>query len=79
MSDNQNRATETIREFLGRIGKSAEFDASTSLYGEGLGLDSLEVAELSVELEDTLGSDPFSAGQEVTTVGHVLDFYAASA
>jgi len=77
MSDSQSRAEQAIRDFLTRVGKSADFDASTSLYGEGLGLDSLEVAELSVLLEDELGSDPFSAGQEVTTVGHVLDFYAA--
>jgi acyl carrier protein len=77
MSDPQSVAEETIRGFLDRIGKSAEFDASTPLYGEGLGLDSLEAAELSVLLEDTLGSDPFSAGVEVTTVGQVRDFYAS--
>jgi acyl carrier protein len=79
MSDNRRLADETIRGFLVRIKKQAEFDASTSLYGEGLGLDSLEVAELSVLLEDTFGSDPFSAGQEITVVGEVLDFYASSA
>ncbi len=79
MSDPLALVDETIRGFLQRIGKGAEFDASTSLYGEGLGLDSLEVAELSVLLEDTLGKDPFSAGLEVTTVGQVTDFYAPSA
>jgi acyl carrier protein len=79
MSDNRRLADETIRGFLVRIKKPAEFDASTSLYGEGLGLDSLEVAELSVLLEDTLGSDPFSEGGDITVVGQVLDFYAPSA
>jgi len=79
MSNSQNPAEETIRGFLARIGKDAEFDASTSLYGDGLGLDSLEVAELSVLLEDTHGRDPFSAGLDVTTVGQVLDFYAPAA
>ena len=79
MSNPASLVEETIDGFLKRIGKSAEFDASTPLYGEGLGLDSLEAAELSVLLEDTLGSDPFSAGQEVTTVGDVLGFYAAPA
>jgi hypothetical protein len=79
MSDNRSLADETIRGFLVRIKKQADFDASTSLYGEGLGLDSLEVAELSVLLEDTFGSDPFSAGREITMIGEVLDFYAPSA
>ncbi|MDT5091160.1 MAG: acyl carrier protein [Mycobacterium sp.] len=79
MRDARSLADETIRRFLVRIKKEAEFDASTSLYGEGLGLDSLEVAELSVLLEDTLGSDPFSADHDITVVGQVLDFYAASA
>lgn len=77
MSDSP--AVDTIRGFLTQVGKSAEFEPSTSLYGDGLGLDSLEVAELSVLLEDTYGKDPFSAGLEVTTVGQVLDFYAPSA
>jgi acyl carrier protein len=79
MSDTRRLADDTIRGFLVRIKKQAEFDASTSLYGEGLGLDSLEVAELSVLLEDTLGSDPFSEGREITEIGQVLDFYAPSA
>ena len=79
MPDNRTLADETLRGFLVRIKKDAEFDASTSLYGEGLGLDSLEVAELSVLLEDKLGSDPFSADEDVTLVGQVLDFYGPSA
>lgn len=79
MSTTENPAAATINSFLERVGKTAEFDASTSLYGGGLGLDSLEVAELSVLLEDTHGTDPFSAGLDVTTVGQVLDFYAPSA
>lgn len=79
MSDTRSLADETIRGFLVRIKKESNYDASTSLYGEGLGLDSLEVAELSVLLEDTLGSDPFSEGREITEVGQVLDFYAPSA
>lgn len=79
MSDSRSLADETLRGFLVRIKKDAEYDAATPLYGDGLGLDSLEVAELSVQLEDTLGKDPFSAGLEVTTVGQVLDFYAPAA
>jgi acyl carrier protein len=79
MPDPHTTADETIRGFLARLGKPTDFDASTSLYGDGLGLDSLEVAELSVLLEDTFGNDPFSAGLEVTTIGQVSDFYAATA
>jgi acyl carrier protein len=79
MSDTRSLADKTIRGFLVRIKKDAEFDGSTSLYGEGLGLDSLEVAELSVLLEDALGSDPFSADEDVTLVGQVLDFYSPPA
>lgn len=79
MPDSPSPAEETVRGFLLQVGKSADFDAATSLYGDGLGLDSLEVAELSVLLEDTYGNDPFSAGLEVTTVGQVVDFYAPTA
>lgn len=79
MSESRILADKTIRAFLARIKKDRDFDASTSLYSEGLGLDSLEVAELSVLLEDALGSDPFSEGRDITLVGEVLDFYAPSA
>jgi acyl carrier protein len=47
----------------------------TPLFGEGLGLDSLETAELSATLEDEVGSDPFSDGLMPETLGQVLDFY----
>ena len=79
MEDRKSLATATIQGFLKRMGKDTDFDASTSLYSDGLGLDSLEVAELSVQLEDALGTDPFSAGLEVTTIGEIDDFYATNA
>ena len=78
MSDTRSLAEKTIRGFLKRINKNKEFGDSTSLYGDGLALDSLQVAELSVLLEDTLGSDPFSDGREITMIGEVLDFYSPS-
>ena len=73
-----------IHEFLERVNKPAtELSSSTSLYGEGLGLDSLETAELSAVLEDEFGSDPFSAGGELpSTIGEITAYYderAASA
>jgi acyl carrier protein len=51
----------------------------TGLWGDGLGLDSLEAAELSAMLEDELGSDPFSAGGEMPErVGDIFAFYEAA-
>ncbi len=43
---------------------------------EDLGLDSLEVAELSATLEDDLGRDPYTEGLIPSTVGELLAFYA---
>ena len=40
-----------------------------------LDLDSLELAELSVLLEDHLGRDPYSAGIMPSTVGEIVAFY----
>ncbi|MDN5744901.1 MAG: acyl carrier protein [Nocardioidaceae bacterium] len=79
MSESRPQVEDAIRGFLERSNKSAEIADATSLYGDGLGLDSLEVAELSVLLEDTFGKDPFSAGLEVGTVGQILDFYSPTA
>jgi acyl carrier protein len=57
-----------------------ELTDEMSLYAGGLELDSLEAAELSAQLEDEFGSDPFSAalaagGELPDTVGDVLAFY----
>lgn len=66
----------TIRAFLARTKKRpSRVQLDTSLYSEGLGLDSLETAELSAVLEDELGSDPFSNGHMPRTVGDVVSFY----
>ncbi|HVU71891.1 MAG TPA: acyl carrier protein [Mycobacteriales bacterium] len=46
----------------------------TDLYAD-LELDSLEVAELSVLLEDELGTDPYSQGIVPRTVGELVAFY----
>ncbi len=77
VSDDQTRVEGVIREFLARVQKGQDgFTAETPLYGGGLGLDSLEAAELSALLEDEIGSDPFSSGDELPqTVGDVLAFY----
>lgn len=41
-----------------------------------LELDSLELAELSATLEDSLGRDPFSEGVVPDTVGELVGYYA---
>jgi acyl carrier protein len=40
-----------------------------------LDLDSLELAELSVLLEDNLGRDPYTEGIVPSTVGDIVGFY----
>jgi acyl carrier protein len=72
-------AESTIRSFLARANKSVEVLApDLPLYADGIGLDSLETAELSAVLEDTFGTDPFSSGGDMPqTVGDILGFYAA--
>lgn len=69
---------ETFRSFLGRVDKSADFDRDTSLYAEGLGLDSLEIAELAAVLEDEYDTDPFTADAMPATVGDIVDFYGSA-
>jgi len=79
VTTDQDRARAVISEFLQRADKSAEgWTDETGLWGDGLGLDSLEAAELSAMLEDEFGSDPFSAGGDLPErVGDVVAFYAA--
>jgi acyl carrier protein len=69
----------TVVEFLAMISKlSDDFTPDTVLYAGGAGLDSLETAELSATLEDTHGSDPYSAGQMPQTLNEILAFYASA-
>ncbi len=77
MENTTSKAGEVLDRFLARADKVAPYDRETSLYAEGLGLDSLETAELSSMLEDDLGTDPFSVGIMAQTVGELLDFYQA--
>jgi acyl carrier protein len=70
---------ETIQVFLGRVKKGVEIDTGTSLFGDGLGLDSLETAELSALLEDEHGTDPFSTGGVPQTIDEILAFYTVRA
>ena len=66
-----------VRGLLKRLKKKdTGVSLDTSLYAEGLGLDSLEAAELSALLEDELGDDPFSNGEVLPeTIGDIVDYY----
>lgn len=74
-------ADETVHRALHDLLQRRESDAvigpitpDTNIYDD-LEMDSLEVAELSVLLEDELGSDPYSVGQVPRTVGELIGFY----
>jgi acyl carrier protein len=49
--------------------------APASRLSEDLELDSLDLAEISVALEDNLGRDPWSDGIVPATVAEVLAYY----
>lgn len=81
MSNDADKARTILIELLDRLNKpfDGDLEDDTPLYRDGLGLDSLEAAELSAVLEDELGTDPFSAGDELPgTVGDILAFYDAA-
>jgi acyl carrier protein len=69
-------AAGTVRSFVARVKKRKNtVDLDVSLYSEGIGLDSLDVAELSAVLEDEFGKDPFSNGLMPETIGEIVAFY----
>ena len=79
MTSPRNHAESALRTFLTGANKSIDIAPQTPLFTDGIGLDSLETAELSAVLEDALGQDPFSTGDQMPrTVGEVLDFYGAA-
>ena len=80
MGTDQSSVQQVIETFLARADRNVDgLIDSTSLWGDGLELDSLEAAELSAMLEDAFGVDPFSAAEEMPqTVGDILAFYEVS-
>ena len=78
METRRTQAEHTLSKFLERSNRSTEVEPASGLYADGLGLDSLETAELSAFLEDEVGTDPFSEGLLPQTVGELLDFYGAA-
>jgi len=76
MTISQPAVEQAIQEFLVRVNKAPEtLTPDLPLYAEGIGLDSLETAELSAVLEDAFGTDPYSSGDMPQTVGEILAFY----
>lgn len=48
-----------------------------SLYEDGLGLDSMDAAALSVALEQEFGSDPFMSGDFPKTIADIAGYYVS--
>lgn len=76
MPDTQETVVNAVRLLLKRHEEPVEVTLDADLLDD-LGLDSLEVAELSASLEDDLGSDPYSEGQLPRTIAQILAFYEA--
>jgi acyl carrier protein len=75
MADAEKTVFKALRVLMrGKKNRPDKVDLNSNLYDD-LQLDSLEVAELSVILEDNLGADPYSEGVEPRTVGEVIEFY----
>jgi acyl carrier protein len=76
----QSAVQDVIERFLVRADKHVDaLTDSTSLWADGLELDSLEAAELSAMLEDAFGTDPFSAADDIPqSVGDIMAFYEVS-
>jgi len=67
---------QTVVAFLTRTNKMRiDFAPDMPLYADGVGLDSLETAELSAVLEDEHGTDPFSTSTMPQTLNDILAFY----
>lgn len=53
----------------------ADVRSDSPLYDDGVGMDSLAVAELSAQLEKEFGRDPYTSGILPQTVRDIVDFY----
>jgi acyl carrier protein len=74
--DAEKTIVDAITMLVERRGETGLEVKSSSILSEELGLDSLELAELSAALEDDLGRDPYSEGLIPETVGELVAFYA---
>lgn len=74
MSSTEEIVLESVTALLAQRGADLAVTPEAS-FEHDLGFDSLELAELSVRLEDRLGHDPYSAGVVPRTVGDLLGYY----
>lgn len=65
----------SIQELLDRRGASGLEITPEATLARDLDLDSLELAELSAELEERLGRDPYTEGIVPETVGELFAYY----
>ena len=75
--DAEKTIVDEIKVLLERRGEPGLEIKPDSKLAEDLGLDSLELAELSAALEDELGSDPYTEGLLPETVAELVAFYRA--
>lgn len=73
--DPETFVVESIKMLLARREESVAPVTLEARLHDDLDLDSLELAELSVLLEDNLGRDPYTDGIVPSTVGEIVDFY----
>ena len=73
MADPKQTTLETVTLLLRR--KNIDADVGLESVLSELGLESLDLAELSAILEDELGRDPYSAGVLPSTVGEIVEWY----
>jgi acyl carrier protein len=79
MTDLQGSILALIQSLLERSDKTdVTVELDTPIHGDGLGLDSLETAELSAMLEDEFGTDPFGEGLMPETVAEIVAFYSST-
>ena len=80
MDDVERKVTGVIDSLLTRHKRSrVALTPATSLYQDGLGMDSLDAAEFSSLLERAFGLDPYTSGDFPRTVGDVISFYRRAA
>lgn len=73
--DPQKLIADAVRTLLARRGTAELPVTAESKLTADLGMDSLELAELSAILEDELGHDPYSEGLVPETFGELVAYY----
>ncbi len=75
MPDAENIIVESIQRLLTRRGAGGLEITHEATFARDLDMDSLELAELSADLEERLGHDPYTKGIVPETVGALIKYY----